>query len=285
MRVVVTGGSGKIGQFVVRALVGDADGRTPHEVTVFDRIAGPAVEGVRYLIGDVRDLGQVVGALANAQAVIHLAISGPPPSPTHATSEVTFGTNVMGTYNVHEAAALLGIRRVTSTSSGAILGWTYCEREFPPHYLPIDEEHPVQPQDPYGLSKEVGEAIARSYTAKCGMETVVIRPTTVLSPGQLEEVRKNGGRQARRFDHYSYVDVRDLADAYRLAVERPLPGHTVLWAVADDSIVAEPLNQLLPRLMPSIGDMARDLSGSRPALLNSRAKELLGWQPRWSWRQ
>src|SRR2546421_26048 len=110
MRVAVTGGVGKLGQWVVRELRDASEGREPHEVT--------------------------------------------------------FRTNVMGSFNVHEAAWRLGIRRVASVSSEAVLGWDYREREFAPDYLPIDESHPVRPQDAYGLSKEVGESIARSYTAK-----------------------------------------------------------------------------------------------------------------------
>jgi UDP-glucose 4-epimerase len=78
--------------------------------------------------------------------------------------------------------------------------------------------------------------------------------------------------------------VRDVAAAYRLAVERPLPGHTVLWIVADDSIVSEPLCDLLPRLMPEIGDLAHDLTGTAASITNARAKALLGWQPRRTWR-
>src|SRR5690349_20560836 len=151
MRVVVTGGCGKQGQWVVRELLDDRDGRTPHEVTVFDRVTGPERGPVRYLAGEIRDLGQVFGALVGADAVIHLAA-------VHkdgiAPNEVTFETNVQGAFNVHEAAWRLGIRRVVSTSSEAILGWDYRLHESAPDYLPIDEDHPIPPHHAYGLSKE-----------------------------------------------------------------------------------------------------------------------------------
>jgi nucleoside-diphosphate-sugar epimerase len=284
VRVVVTGGCGKIGQWVVRELLVSADDRPPHAVTVFDRVGEPRVDGARYLVGDVRDLGQVVGARAGADAVIHLATSSPPAPIPHPTNEVIFGTGVLGAFNVHEAAWRLGIRRVVSTSSKAVLGWTYAERDFPPDYLPVDEDHPVRPQDAYGLAKEVGEAIARSYTAKCGMETVVLRPAEVKQPEQMAQMRLTRGRPPRNFDMYTYIDVRDLAEAYRLAVECPISGHVVLWIVADDSVVDEPLSELLPRLLPGLGDMARQLTGTRPATTNARAREVLGWRPRRSWR-
>lgn len=281
MRVVVTGGLGKLGQHVVRALTDETARRASHQVTVFDAVRGPEGEPVCYLPGDVRDLGQVFEALAGASAVIHLAAIR-----RHgiATDDATFRTNVLGTWNVHEAAARLGLKRVVFVSSESVTGWDYCERPFLPDYLPLDENHPVRPQDSYGLSKEVGEAIARSYTARCDLETVVLRPPWIVSPEQLDELRRGGGRRPDRFTLYNYIDVRDLAAAFRLALERPLPGHTVLYACADDSSVAEPLCDLFPRLLPEIGEMARHLTGSRPSVSNARAKELLGWRPQHSWR-
>jgi nucleoside-diphosphate-sugar epimerase len=284
MKVVVIGGSGKIGQWIVRELLDDAEGRQAHEVTVFDRVAGPDAGRVRYLTGDHRDLGQVVGAVAGAEAIIHLAATILPPFGT-ATNDVLFENNVLGAFNVHEAAWRLGIRRVVSTSSGAILGWVYCERPFPPAYLPIDEDHPCRPQDPYGLSKVALEATARSFTDKCGMETVVLRPSAVQAPDQMARLARSGGRPPGGFDTYTYVDVRDLARAYRLAVERPIDGHVVLWTVADDSIVAEPLSALLPRLLPAIADMARTLNGTQSAVTTARSKAVLGWQAERSWRR
>jgi nucleoside-diphosphate-sugar epimerase len=244
-------------------------------------VAGPEQAGVRYIVGDVTDLGQVIGTCAGADAIIHLAAIrrwGIAPN------DVTFRTNVMGSFNVHEAAYRLGIRRVASVSSEAILGWDYREREFPPDYLPVDEEHPVRPQDAYGLSKEVGEAIARSYTAKADLETVVLRPPWIVAPEELAELRRNGGREPTRFHMHNYIDVRDLAAAFRLAVERPLTGNVVLYVMADDAVVGEPLSDVLPRYLPETAQMARPLTGSRPSVSNARAKAVLGWQPHYSWR-
>ncbi len=281
MKVVVTGGMGKIGRWLVEELTAERPSKRAHEVTVFDRVPGPEQGPVRYIGGDVQDLGQVVGALAGVDAVIHLAA-------VHrdgiAPNDVTFRTNVLGTFNVHEAAWRLGIRRVVSTSSASVLGWDYRERDFLPQYLPIDEDHPVSPQDAYGLSKQVGEDIARSYTNKCGLETVVLRPPGVVSPEQLDEMRANGGRAPSRFVLCSYVDIRDLAYAYRLAVERPLSGCTVLFIAADDSTVPEPLSTVLPRLLPGLGDMAAGLTGTQSAVSTARARSILEWQPQYSWR-
>jgi nucleoside-diphosphate-sugar epimerase len=105
-----------------------------------------------------------------------------------------------------------------------------------------------------------------------------------VAPDELAQLKKDGGRKPSSFQAYSYIDARDLATAFRLAVEKPLASDSVMFVVADDSNVAEPLCDLLPRLRPSIGDKARALTGTTAAYSNRRAKELLGWQPRYSWR-
>ncbi|HZT06118.1 MAG TPA: NAD(P)-dependent oxidoreductase [Chloroflexota bacterium] len=286
MRLVVTGGLGKIGRWVVDELTNETEQGQAHDVVVFDRVPGPQQgpfqQGpVRYLIGDVLDLGQVIGALQGADAVIHLAAL---PAPGFATDDVTFRTNVLGTFNVHEAAARLGIRRVVSASSTAALGWVYRKREFLPSYLPIDENHPLAPQDAYGLSKQAGEDVARSYAGRADMETVSIRPPGVLTPEQMADLRAAGGRRAVRFGLGDYVDLRDLARAFRLAVERPVSGWTPLFVVADDSNMSEPLAVALPRVLPAIGNLASNLTGTMSGVSNARAKEVLGWKPRHSWR-
>jgi nucleoside-diphosphate-sugar epimerase len=283
VKIVVTGGLGKIGRWVVRDLVDNAD--RPHSVTVFDRVPGPQQgpfqQGpVRYVMGDVLDLGQVMGVIAGADVVVHLAAL---PAPGYTTDDVTLRTNVLGTFNVHEAAWRLGIRRVVSTSSTAVLGWVYRQQEFLPAYLPVDEDHPPAPQDAYGLSKQMGEDIARSY-ARRGMETVMLRPPGVLTPEQLEDLRAAGGRRPARFSLCDYVDVRDLAAAYRLAAERPLPGCTPLFVTADDSSAPEPLSILLPQLLPGLGDLARGLTGTASGVTNARAKRMLDWKPLHTWR-
>ena len=276
MKILVTGGLGKVGGPVVEELLGGG-----HEVTVLDRLPGPRDGGnVRYLVGEIQDLGQVIEAAAGTDAIVHLAaVHNPHVAPTN----VVFDTNVIGTFNAHHAAFRLGIPRVVSTSSNAAVGWAYSEGAFLPDYLPIDEDHPLRPIDPYGLSKQIGENIARSYSLK-GVDTVVIRPSGVVTPEALDEIRRTGGREPEGWREYSYIDVRDLAVAFRLAVEKPLPGCTVMFVVADDSTVAEPLCDLLPRLNPAIGDRAQELTGTRPVFTNARAKEILGWKPVHTWR-
>lgn len=279
MNILVTGGLGKVGRWVVAELIDGSAGREAHRVTVLDRLPGPERGPVKYLTGDIQDLGQVTEAMIGMDAVIHLAAIH---NPNIATAPLIYQTNVVGTFNVHHAAHRLGCKRVVSASSNAIVGWSYSER-FEPDYLPIDEDHPLRPEDVYGLSKQIGETIAQSYARK-GVETIILRPSGVVTPDELHELKKTGGRKPASFQAFSYIDARDLAAAFRRSIEKPLPNGTILFVVADDSNVAEPLCDLLPRLRPSIGDKARALTGTKGAYSNARAKALLGWRPQYSWR-
>src|SRR5262245_39007734 len=125
MRVLVTGGAGRIGRWVVRELVG-----REHDVTVYDRrlpVEPPA--GVEAKLGDCEDLGGVYDVMRGHDAVIHLAAI---PSNRHHPYPTVFRTNVVSTYNVGEAAGRLGLRTLVAASSINALGITMAERPFTP---------------------------------------------------------------------------------------------------------------------------------------------------------
>src|SRR3954467_1876629 len=173
MRVVVTGGSGRIGRGVVRELLSRG-----HEVTIFDRV--PPTEqpaGVRYKLGECEDLGAVYDVLRGHDAVIHLAAI--PSNRVHPYPTV-FRTNVVSTYNVGEAAGRLGLRKGGPASSINALGITMAERPFNPTYLPIDEEHPRLAQDAYSLTKLIDEEILAALPRRTGLQTIAIRPPLML---------------------------------------------------------------------------------------------------------
>ncbi len=276
MRILVTGGAGKLGRWVVRELKSHR-----HHVTTFDRAAVEDADVA--LIGDIEDLPAVMAAAEQQDAILHLA-----GIPTHsvAPDDVTFRVNTMGTFNVHEAAQHAGVARVVSMSSEAVLGWApgSWQREHLPDYLPIDEDHPCRPQDCYGLSKVAMEAIGRSFTDRCGLVTVFIRAPWIVAPDELDQLARNNGRAVGAFGLYHYIDVRDLAEACRLAAEVPLTGSHALFVGSGETTVAIPLAELYPRLAPDIGDRAARLTGSRGPVSIERARRLLGWSPRRSWR-
>ena len=166
MRILVTGGSGTIDGYVLRELL-DAG----HSVTCFSRTA-PQVQGVAFKKGDITKPELVGAACHGHDAIIHLAAV---PGPRRATPERLIYVNVVGTVHVLEAAVKAGIYRVVFASSGADTGFSFQRCEVVPKYLPIDEEHPSEPQDEYGLSKLLAELTCKSYTQAYGIQTICLR--------------------------------------------------------------------------------------------------------------
>lgn len=280
MRVVVTGGNGLLGRYVASELMSPSAGSEPHTVAVFDRSHRRVPRGVAQIIGDHGNMDQLLAAFDGVDAVLHLSALQPPAQ----SAEDVFGANVDGTTNVFDAAHRCGVSKVVSWSSIWALGWSEPGNEFIPDYLPIDEEHPLRATDAYGRSKIEGEAIARSFHGRDGLQTMTLRPVYTALPATLAKLWSTKGATNPTYSHLAYVDVRDQAKAARCALEIRNDSYLVANLAADDSRVIEPLCELLPRLYPPIGDLAEQLTGSRSSISNARARELLGWAPEHSWR-
>jgi nucleoside-diphosphate-sugar epimerase len=281
MKVVVTGGSGRIGGYVVKELA-----QAGYEVLVFDRTPPPArVAGVIYRLGDHENLGELVEVCFGAQAIVHLSAI---PEPRTYPNPTVYRTNVMGTFNAHEAAVLTNIPLVISTSSQSAYGFAWQHRPFFPLYLPMDEQHPDLAQDTYGLSKMAGEQLAHGFHRRCDLRVCVLRPPFVVFPEDDKDLLRAvlDAPQAWADHMFSYVDVRDLAVAYRLVLEAPaaIIQDEVFNVAADDALATTPLAELLPRLDPVFNQLASGLTGAQPMVSAARLKERLGWCPQFSWR-
>jgi nucleoside-diphosphate-sugar epimerase len=285
MRILVTGGSGRVGREVVKALHPD------HEVIVFDRQQPPEPfpQGVRLVLGDHERAAHVYDAVGGGvygskrvDAVIHLSAI---PAPGRHPEEEVFRTNVMATWNVLEAATLCGARRVVFASSINVLGFGFCTRPFNPEYLPVDEQHPNKPQDSYSLSKVVGEEILAAFTRQTGIPTIAIRPSAVLVP---EENPESFRHSIETFSFWrslwTYSDRRDLAQAFRLAVESDLPGFEAFYIVSPDPVSREPLAEVFPRFYPGTEQTAAGLTSGQNAVSIEKAQRLLGYAPHYSWK-
>jgi nucleoside-diphosphate-sugar epimerase len=293
-KVAVTGGAGWIGGWVVRELR-----EHDYEVVVLDRSlppesttrrgAQPRVPGVRYRIGDHERLADLVEVFHGCEAAVHLSAI---PSPGTYPNPTVFGTNVSGTFNACEAAALTGLRALALASSINTLGFGYRTHAFPPRFMPVDETHPNLPQDPYGLSKLVGEEIAAAIHRRTAGElrVVSIRPSGVTRPwqyaGTAERLSQNPTAGERSL--FSYTDPRDLAVLFRLALEseHPEAACVAVYAVQDDSMAARPVREVVPLAHPDaegIPGLDR-LDGTQSGVSNALARRLFGWDPRRSWR-
>jgi len=278
MRVVVTGAAGRLG----RAVMARAQ-ESGIETVGVDRIASVGQGQRQTIVTDLCDLGQVCGALAGADAVIHLAAI---PAPVGYPPEVVFRNNVLGQFNVYEAAAILGIRRVVEASSVSALGFPWQHRWSEPLYLPIDEQHPLLPQDAYGLSKAVGEDIAAAYCRRTGGSAASLRFSTIVDADGyrrfVDGVRARPGDVAPVL--WSYTDLRDAAEACVLALTAPFEGHQPLFIVADDTSSDLATDVLLERYFPAVPRRPGDRPARWPLIDGTRATEVLRYHPRYRWQ-
>lgn len=250
-KVLVTGSGGLLGRHVVRELGARC------KVAGFDQKRCP--ENVPQTIADVTDLAAVRAACAGVDAVVHIAAL---PNIWSGTGERILEVNVMGTWNVLRAAEEAGARRVILCSSDSVLGFTVASGTMrAPDYAPVDIDHPLRPTDPYALSKLIGEDIGRSYVDRGKLEVIALRPVFVLYPEMVGEVRARakdpanykgpmvgGPSSAGGGPLWHYVDPRDLARAFRLALEAPsLPRFEGLYISARSTLAPEPTLDRLAR--------------------------------------
>ncbi|MBA2597973.1 MAG: NAD(P)-dependent oxidoreductase [Chloroflexia bacterium] len=275
MRVVVTGGSGLAGRAVVAHLV-----QRGMDVTNVDLVSSDGPTPFRRV--DLGDLGQVYGCLRGADAVVHF---GAIPRPTFDVPEVVFRTNVMGTFNVLEAASALGITRVVSASSVSVLGYPFHERPFAPDYVPIDEAHRLQPQDAYALSKLTGEELAAGFARRGRLSVVSLRFSWIHTPETFAaQVRPLWSDAAAGVSNlWSYVDARDVAEAVRLALTAEIDGHEACFMAAPDSFMPVPSRELVAEFYPTT--VVKEGFGDHDSLLSSaKAERLLGFLAKHTWR-
>ncbi len=287
MRVVVTGGSGRLGQFVVRELFTHA-----HQVSAIDTIK-PRECPVPTYVADLTNIGLLFEQFNTADAVIHLARQRFPYTENGFNSSTQrwefadvagdaarFSSNVAMTNNVLAAAQAAGVKKVVCGSSLAIYGLYYPVTDLRPDYLPIDEAHPLRPQDPYGLTKLVGEKLCDAVCQRSGMRIASLRFSGIYT----EEHR---ALLAERKKHptirgtgalWSYLDVRDAARACRLALEADLAGHQTFNICAPDTIMDIPTRELVSRYLSQVKDLREGLHGRSSGYAVFKAKSVLGFE-------
>jgi len=276
-KVVCTGGSGRLGKYVTDEL------RTQCELTVLD-VKPPAAAGVRYVESSVTDFAALKRAFAGQDAVVHLAAI---PNPRTLPADVTFHTNVQGTWNVLQAAEDAGVRRVVVASSDAALGLHYNPPGYGPQFLPIDETHPLRPIEFYSLSKEVTEVMCRSYANRGKLDVLAIRPTHIVFPFEYPELEARGA-DVQNYHLWTYVSPEDVAQAFRLALEiAEAPYQAFLISAADGLNRRPTLEMLRERLgtLPTIRKPEHFAANPQASLLDiSRARDVLGFRPTSDWR-
>lgn len=275
-RVIVTGGSGKAGRAVVRELLEHG-----YEVLNVDLVA-PATESAMapFLRVDLTRYGEAVEALAGAWAVVHLAAI---PAPGRFTPERTFRENVASTFNVFQAAALHRVARVVWASSETTLGLPFDRVQ--PKVAPIDESHFPYPETSYAMSKVVGETLAAQFTRWSGISFVGLRISNIMEPPH-DYARIAAAQNdpfARKWNLWGYVDARDVAQACRLGLEAPVRGSENMIIAAADTCMGLTNSELLAKVFPAC-QLAPGTSANESLLSIAKARRLLGYAPKHSWR-
>jgi nucleoside-diphosphate-sugar epimerase len=277
--VIVTGGSGKLGRACVKDLL-------DHGYNVVNAdVAPPAVDLCPFVQVNLTDLDRTIELLSGMEwyhnrgvdAVVHLAAV---PMPGVVAISEVFGINTASTYNVFEASRRLGIRNVVWASSETLLGLPYKD---PPPYLPVDEDYPARPETAYSLSKAVGEEIARQF---CRWDPLLkiacLRFSNVMDPAEYAQF-PSFDPEDRKFNLFGYIDARDGAQAIRLSLEADIKGAEVFVIANSDTVSPTSSVELAQKYFPGV-PFKRKISGHETLLSIDKARRVLGYSPKHSWR-
>lgn len=277
-RIALTGSSGKLGTVVVREL--RAGGI---EVIGLD-VAGE--RGPGFVQVDLTDYGQVVDALGavndqhdGVDAVVHL---GAIPAPGLRSDVATFHNNMTASFNVFHAAIRVGVRRIVAASSETVLGLPF---DVPPPYVPVDEEYEPRPESVYSLVKTLEERMARELVRwHPDLTVTALRFSNVMVPEDYAEFPSfDADARRRKWNLWGYIDARDGAQAIERALRVAEPGFEAFIIAAADTVMSRPNAELLAEVFPDVP--VRGEVGENDTLLSiDKARRLLGYEPRHSWR-
>ena len=237
-RILITGGGGFLGAWVVRQLLSQQ-----HDIRIFDRadetpilraIAGPEAARVEWVKGDITDTNAVLAASQNCTAIIHLAALLTPACQNNPILGAQ--VNLIGTLNVFEAAKAHLIPRIVYASSGAVFG---SDNGAVPH-----------PTTQYGAFKLACEGSARAYWTDAGIASVGFRPTIVYGPGRESGLTAGitlACREAAAGRPYTigfsgaqdFLFVGDIATAFAAAATTPYEGAHIFSATGGTSDVGD----------------------------------------------
>ncbi|GAA3869907.1 NAD(P)-dependent oxidoreductase [Celeribacter arenosi] len=291
MRILFTGGSGKAGRHVVPYLL-----ERGHRVVNADLVPLDC-EGVDNLTVDITDSGQVFNALTSYanfdeldpgtgvpkfDAVVHFAAV---PRILLRPDNETYRVNTMGTYNVIEAAVKLGIKKVIFASSETTYGVCFADGERQPEYIPIDEEHPVVPEDSYAMSKVVNEVTARSFHERSGYDIYGIRINNVIEPHEYAANFPSyfENPQLRRRNIFAYIDARDLGQMVDLMLHKDGLGFEIFNASNDNHSVNLTTAEIIEEFYKGVPQKS-EMGTEETFYSNDKAKRLLGFSPAHNWR-
>jgi nucleoside-diphosphate-sugar epimerase len=287
MKIVVTGGAGRLGRFVTKELVARG-----HNVLSIDT-AVPTEQACPSLAVNLAEVKGLFSVFEGAGAVIHLAripfpytangfdpASGLWKTPDVAADTQRFAHNVTISYNVLVLSLEAGVKKIVCGSSLAVYGLYYPSCPNAPDYLPVDENHPLLPQDPYGMTKLVGEKLCDSFARKKEIQIASLRFAGIATDEQYPILLERRKHPLERGTGalWSYIDVRDAAAACRLAVEKDFSGHEAFNICAPNTIMKEPTLELVRRYLPQVKLIKSGLNDNWSGYDAGKAERILGFR-------
>lgn len=290
-RLLITGGAGLIGRNLIKKL------GSKFEITIFDNLSNTPKwhteelsSNINLVIGDVRNFDDIDRSMHNIDTVVHLAASGSVVESV-VLPKLNFDNNVMGTFNVLEAAKKHEVKKlVFASTGGALIG------DVTP---PVNEESLPKPISPYGASKLCGEAYCNAYAKAYGINTVALRFANVFGPYSahkrgavtafIKAIMKNepitiyGNGEASR----DFLYVEDLCDGIIRSIDSELnPGEVLHLASGVETTILELVEQLLT--IAGVSDHPIQFLDTRPAEVirnfakYDKALEKIGFSPKWT---
>lgn len=280
-KVLVTGGSGKLGRAVLKDLVTNG-----YSVLNVDQTLpkDPICPTVRI---DLTDFGQVAQAVMGGvderkgpfDAVVHLAAI---PAPGLFANSRTVANNVPTSYNVFEACRLAGIKNVVFASSETVLGLPF---ETPPPYVPVDEEYFPRPESAYSLGKLLDETMAAQFCRwDPELKIVGLRFSNVMDVEDYKAFPTfDADPKLRKWNLWGYIDARDGAQAVRRGIEAEFKGFEAFIIANHDTVMSRSNMSLMAEVFPHVPHK-RELSQNGTLLSIDKARRLLDYNPQHSWR-
>ena len=290
-RIIFTGGSGKAGKHAVPHLAAKG-----YSILNVD-LKPLATPGVNTLIADLTESGQAFNALTTHFGFDGFADGAPPRAPDAVVhfaaiprvliepDNKTFAANVVSTYNVIEAAAKLGVRKIVIASSETTYGVCFAEGDKDFHCFPLEEDYDVDPMDSYGLSKVVNEKTARAFAMRYGIDIYALRIGNVIEPHEYERFPSFlADPLSRKRNAWSYIDARDLGEIVHLCLQKDGLGYQVFNAVNDTITLNMPTREFLSQRYPGV-KITRQLDEFEAPISNRKAREVLGFREAHDWRK
>ena len=274
MKILVTGSLGGVARFGVVQVLGKefdlrlTDCREPGEKLKYE-----------FVKGDIRDYQNVKKMVKGVEAIVHLgAIANPSADPI-----LIYQTNAMGTANLLEASLGNNIKKFIYASSIHIYGIP-----IKPEYLPIDEEHPLDPSIPYALSKLIGEELGKGYVRRNSNFTFIsLRIGGIRHKKHLHSSFKLSDVGNYKRILWTYIHAKDLGQLIKLSLLKDIKGFEVFNAFAQDHIFAEiPSLELIKKFLPNILKVYNNdefiTKPDRSFISIEKAKRILGYQPEYN---